>query len=687
MSEAAKRRCVEEARAARERSDWAALREACAQARARGWLSDELRRYEQAAAFVLDDHVRRSMSLGESLWSSRFSSEGPAVIDLLALVELRMRRGDEAGALALLVFARRIAPESAVIAAELLKLLDNKPWRGRDSKESLLATAAEHEQTADERARARWALASYHAERGKMTDAADEAAKALAEAPARFKTIHLEPHELEEVFAAQPKTELAIRALIEKTAESLSEDDALNILDDLQLALEEPSAHPELQMQLLDAVLDKQPSALRAFELQTQLLAGMRAWPALAQAYHRMLNRLSNAEVAQKERLLGLLWFNLGELYRHYLKSPRDAVHALRMAFQYEPTQDVRAVLIEAIGLLGGEDLDTPSLEAMVAVDPLKARSLEELATRLLKDGVRDRGVLLLRVAVATGSATPKARKLLAKHDRAPGALEPFPYPRSARAKWSRLASADSVLETLFAGAYELIGHYYEADLSKLSPRIKGYLDQKEDLLFQRIWRRMTEAWGYSEPPPVALHEGTQGLRFANSPETLFLLNPSLLSGWSEDELVFVVARALMLAQSRFILPDQLAAARCFAIAGAMILSVDPEAPIESRPSVVSLARHASRAMTDHWREPLELAVERVLADGLLTQIEPWMARVSREADRIALLYCDSPHAASRVIAKAEDSSSDPTRQGDLLTWAVSESWTEMRSEIGLALS
>lgn len=680
----------EAAERARKELNWTALEQLVVDARHRGELDARWQSHQIAAAAGQGDFERLARSLGE-----RLTLLAPEDIHVFRRTALQLAScwlviGRRSEAVTLLRAAASITPPSPEAAAGLCDILDKTPDAMPPCARSHLVTLATHAPTRKERATARWHLAQRHASEGNMTDAIDEAGKAMEE--------DAEVVDLDELDAWLETTgstssdigDVALQVLLERAQQVETEDEAMALVEALLAAVGDTHDRPDLQVRILDAVLERCPRYLRAFEEQTRCLGAMKAWPALAQAYQRMIHRVHNGGVPHRERVLGLLWKNLGELFRGYLDSPREAVHAFRMACEHDPHPAAQEALMDAIGRLKGEDLDTPSLETSLAHDPAQARSLEELGARLLKEQNRDRGVLLLRVAVATGAASPKARQLLAKHDKAPGGCLDIPYPRKARGQWMRFDPSDTVLETVFAAAFDLVGGLYEWDVDRLTPPLGALLRTQEDLLFQRVWDRLTRAWGYDTPPPVALHPGTTGLRSAHTAEPLFLLNPEVLTGWTEVELQFLVARALMLAQPRFVLTDRVDASRCHAILGAMVLAVDPDAPIEARPSVVELSRRARRSLSDTWRDPLEDAVSRVLQENHFARLERWLQHVQMEADRMGLLYADAPRAALRAlerVASTEDQRALASRRTALLRWAVSPAWSGMRRELGIALS
>jgi hypothetical protein len=215
---------------------------------------------------------------------------------------------------------------------------------------------------------------------------------------------------------------------------------------------------------------------------------------------------------------------------------------------------------------------------------------------------------------------------------------------------------------------------------------------QASALLFSRILDYLQSRLGAGEVEVHPMPGRPQGLAMASVMEKdgwrpVLVVGADLLTGRSEPELAFVIARELVLLMRpmllRSLVPDL--ATQALLILAAIGLS-RPDPVAEARqPGLREQLRHLSANLTLDDFERVGDAVRGLDAVGEPFDLPRWNAAVDRFALRVALLLSgDLEVAASGICPPGSSASCAPLR--DLIRFAVSPTHLALRQSLGLAI-
>jgi golgin subfamily B member 1 len=170
-----------------------------------------------------------------------------------------------------------------------------------------------------------------------------------------------------------------------------------------------------------------------------------------------------------------------------------------------------------------------------------------------------------------------------------------------------------------------------------------------------------------------------------------FLLGRNLLTGRSEKDLAFFLARKLVrLRADQFLLSPEAVSSQdeLRVIIGAAVKLVHPEFDLPGTdPALV----RKYTAFLQKTVQPLTLtsagsAIEQIVADPSRVNLDAWVLGANQSADRAGLLFCGDAVAAVREMLRSSDSQGgDPEAAvKDLIRWSVSADYMDLREQLGL---
>jgi len=170
-----------------------------------------------------------------------------------------------------------------------------------------------------------------------------------------------------------------------------------------------------------------------------------------------------------------------------------------------------------------------------------------------------------------------------------------------------------------------------------------------------------------------------------------FLLGRDLLTGRSERDLAFFLARRLVrLRADQFLLSPEAVSSldELRVIIAAAVKLVHPEFDL---PGVDSGSAKKYMAFLQKSVQPLTLAsagsaIEQIVADPSRVDLEAWVAGANQSADRAGLLFCgDAVSAVREMLRSADGQGGDPeSAVKDLVRWSVSADYMDLREQLGL---
>jgi CheY-like chemotaxis protein/tetratricopeptide (TPR) repeat protein len=447
--------------------------------------------------------------------------------------------------------------------------------------------------------------------------------------------------------------------------------------------------HADEAAQHFRRALKIDPTCREAFDELEALLREGGAHAALEVEYRRTLHLLG----AQDPVLAGALWRRLALLYRDDLRQPDRARLACEAGLKLSSEdRELQALLAEI-------DRATPErwpeavlgYRSLLRGDPGQSDPLHELYRLHRAAGRHDAAFVAASAAVARGVAAAEEREIHERERSAAGARRPRPL---AREHWELLRHSDDdaglgalfdVMAPLCLKLHPLALERY--DLGTVELRAAGALPQP----FREELAAAIELLGVQQPELVVKASLGAELQALGVEPPLLVSGPGALVTEDPLALRFKLARALALLRPgvclaqwrpRRVLRGYILAALSSSLP--QLAVPDPDGLVGSikeelgrLPGLAEAARRAVASLHKRFRH-LNLA--------------DWQRGIQRTADRAGLLACaDLPAAAALASSSvgcyaAEAPAGGPDADLDLLDFALSESYGELRSRLGLAL-
>lgn len=449
-------------------------------------------------------------------------------------------------------------------------------------------------------------------------------------------------------------------------------------------------------VQYFNAALDLDPTFVKAFESIESLLSSSSNWAGLEENYLMMLKRLPQAD---PRGIKGVLWKNIGDLYRFKLRNLAGATQAYTVVAKMQP--DDVAILEVLADLLSKNPaaIDDAILtwQRLVQLDPDKmTRPLHELVRLYLARKLNDRAYLACSVLNAVKDISPQEQQLYA-------GLQKQAQPQAKRAMtdklWDQLlmhpearmplAQLSTMLWRSAASSLMRQPKDYGFDKKKLWE--KQELDAPVPMYFVtqlkyvrgvlnvgafELWEKLDGAEALS---PLALETATLAIGKGNP----------MLRDTNARSLWFQIGRQVAGLRPAFILARTLGAQRFNALIEVTIKLVEPRYPVRSDPREVAEVERALQRIA----QPLANAARPIVGELLKTK-QAVNTRGFLEAMELTSLrtgyLLTGDLDMSLALAKQPDPAAIPlpyaTKAKDLLTFAVSEEHFELRRLLGIAL-
>ncbi|MBH25092.1 MAG: hypothetical protein CMH57_11680 [Myxococcales bacterium] len=445
-----------------------------------------------------------------------------------------------------------------------------------------------------------------------------------------------------------------------------------------------------------ETCLDLDPSKLQAFKEITQIHAESEQWEALQGSYERMIARAEGLEEPDT-KLIAVLNRNLGEVLRTHLGDRGGAIAAYERAASLVPEE---AALTEILADLyaQADDSDDASLEAAIAYNrklmasqPNNHELLARVANLHLRKQDFDQAYCIYRVLALLGKADDKALAFVQQHT--PQTVAPLQQAITPEFYVQRLLGEgyDVVLAEVFDICREAITELLAHDLNHYGLKKKNRIDRQDDLMFVKLYRRVSEQLTYPEPPPVFRKDDLNGMINGSLYPPGFLVGARLLSGASEKEVTFTCAKQLSLFMNPSFL-IQLRPMRDLQIIFYTVVKLfRPEVNIQFNAAMQRVAKQIQKLRPDRMERLKEL-MDQVLSrkTKIDVQLRQLQDTFEDAANRCGLLFCDDIAACGQALSaepipvNRERTTDDRMRA--LVTWTLTSDYHQIRKELGVAI-
>jgi hypothetical protein len=387
----------------------------------------------------------------------------------------------------------------------------------------------------------------------------------------------------------------------------------------------------------------------------------------------------SDARTQALERKVAALQKRIEELEKELAEARANvAVEVDLSGIGPEPAADVGA--------------DAPTLQRRIGHDPRDVETMHALYRVHDRDGARDRAGCVAGALVVLGAANDAERAAYVAH-RADGLIRPS---RSlAPEAWRRLLfhPDEEVLTGEIFGVIVpavLLGRVAALRRDKKLPALDPARKQdpaQSTLQGVRCFSWAAQILGmsaptlYADPDFAGLVEMVPGLPPATR------LGLQALSGRSPHELAFVAGRHLAwYRQERFVrlLVPEIQDLEDLFLAALVIGNPGIPLRAETKRRVSALSGAIEPLLDAVQVDRLRGAFLRFVEDGGRTNLQRWAAAADRTAARAGLLLSDDL-AASAAMLELEDPATARERVDDLLVFATSDRYAQLRTVIGIA--
>jgi tetratricopeptide (TPR) repeat protein len=448
-------------------------------------------------------------------------------------------------------------------------------------------------------------------------------------------------------------------------------------------------------VQYFNAALDLDPTFVKAFESIESALSSTSNWAGLEENYIAMLKRLPQAD---PRGIKGVLWKNLGDLYRFKLKNLEGATQAYMVLAKMTPND---TALLEVLADLLSKNpaaVDDAILtwQRLVQLNPDgMTRPLHELVRLYLAKKLVDRAYLACTVLNAVKDASPQEQQLLTA------------YQKQAPAQAKR-AMTDKLWDLL------LVHPDARGPLAQLSTMLwrsagSSLMRQPKDYGFDK--KKVWEKQELDAPVPmyfvtqlkyvrgvlnVGAFELWEKLDGGEALGPLALEVPTLAIGKGNPMLRDTNARALWFQISRqvsglrpaFVLPRTLGAQRFNALIDVTIKLVEPRYPIKADPREVQDVERALAKIAGPLANAARPIVAELLKARQAVNTKAFLEGMEHTALRTGYLMTGDIELALTTAKQADAAIplSYAAKAKELLTFAASEEHFELRQRLGTAI-
>ncbi|HEU0034569.1 MAG TPA: SIR2 family protein [Kofleriaceae bacterium] len=513
-------------------------------------------------------------------------------------------------------------------------------------------------------------------------------------------------HKLLETYTEQRQWRKAIETLDQLSAQETSQDRRARFHYTAAVIARDEIKDAELAVDRFHAALDDAPFTPKAFDGIEKLLADRKDWKNLARAYRRQLKRMGDDAPTE---VLVSLWTKLGDTCLDHLGDSEAATEAYQVACELAPDDIARHEQLADLYLEAGEARRHEAiaeLQFLLGHAPDRVELYKALALLYRAEHELDKAWCVAQALVFLGAASDEEKMLYLKFR--PSRFTPAPR-RLTEELWQKAVihpQEDRHVGAIFSSTLGALAATSAQPISAfgLTPDTRADLD-RDPRAVSRVVKYVSGLLAIDPAPMVWLQESGDGLRVANTvgigAERQRLV-PSLLVGapligkTDERELAFEVGKRMAyLRPERFVtlalgtLPKlETAFAASVLASGAKVSAHDGQpflqvASDEAKKLAGALRQQVPGPLLEQVGE-LSKKVTGRLGNGLVSS---WRTATDLTANRVGFIVANDLETAAKAIAtEGAALSSLPVkdRLRDLLSYAVSESYFQVRRHLGL---
>ncbi|MBI2894767.1 MAG: tetratricopeptide repeat protein [Deltaproteobacteria bacterium] len=439
--------------------------------------------------------------------------------------------------------------------------------------------------------------------------------------------------------------------------------------------------------------LDHNYEHLKAFEAIDRILTQKKDWKELERNYRKMLHRIAGKGKTDVEVNL---WHFLGEIYRTRMGQFEPAAEAFRMAARLDPANAQRhEILAELFMSIAGKHQEAVEEHRfLIDQNPWRVDSYKALRKIFFDSRQYDKAWCLCATLSYLKKADPEEQQFYEQY-RTKG-----PVKAQARVDEERW------VKDLFHPQEDLyIGKIFAAltpalRALKVRPQ-KDYGLKKKDrrdpltdtVTFSKMFGYVAQVLNLPLPELYLRPDQQGGLAFAITEPAASVVGASLLSGYSPQDLTFIIAKHLSYYRSehyiRWITPTT-AELRTLLLAGIKMAAPKFNLPPDPSGVIEQTAAALAKGMAPLAYEDLGRVVRRFIEANIAVDLKKWTQAVELTACRAGLLLCNDLEITARLIQGEPPGAGDmPVKEKlkELVLFSISEEYFRLRQGLGIAIA
>ncbi|MCP4675420.1 MAG: tetratricopeptide repeat protein [Deltaproteobacteria bacterium] len=438
--------------------------------------------------------------------------------------------------------------------------------------------------------------------------------------------------------------------------------------------------------------LDHSLENLKAFEAIDRILTQRKDWKNLERNYRKMLHRIAGKD---RQDLEINLWHFLGEIYRTRMGQYEPAAEAFKMAASLDPDNALRHEILAELYVSLPSRIDDAVAEYqwLIKKNPYHVDSYKALRKLYFDNRQYDKAWCLCATLSFLKKADAEEQQFFEQY-RTRGMVRA--QSRLDNERW--LKDLFHVDESIYVGkVFEAVTRAVRS--LKVQP-IKAFglkKNQKrpanDTITFSKTFFYAAQVLNLPVVPDLYIQEDRPGaLNFAVTDPMATACGASLLSGYSPQDLLFIVAKHLTYYRPehyiRWVLPTH-GELKMLLLAAVKIGAPGFKLPEDKTGALDQYVGVLQQRLNPMEVETVSKVVRRFVKSGEVTDIKKWINAVELTGCRAGLLLANDLEVAARMIqAEAGTVDEIPPKEKikDLVLFSVSEEYFRLREALGIVI-
>ncbi|MCA9715810.1 MAG: hypothetical protein KC468_14120, partial [Myxococcales bacterium] len=465
------------------------------------------------------------------------------------------------------------------------------------------------------------------------------------------------------------------------------------------LLRDEIKAHDEA-IERFNAVLDDDPTFLKAFQAIDAMVTKSKDWKTLERSYRKMLKRLPPDE---QTPLKITLWSNLAEIYRTRLRDYKAAAAAFEVAAKLDPENVDRhfmlAELYETLIEEGRQEFVQHAVREhgiLLTREPYRFPSYHALFNIYSRSKQIDKAFCVARTLVFLKQATEAEQALYQQYN-----SDDFQQARQRLSEETLRRHVFSKEEDLYLtallGSVALAVSYWRAKPLPASFRPEDRVDVSLDRsLLSQMAKYVCNVLNVPQPDVYFRQNEPGDLQMLNAHrdqrvyQTMVVFANLLKKGMNQKMLAFALGRHMLdlyLPHWTFVALDRSPQSLKQVFLSCMLLCGLPVPPAE-KPMLSEVARQLAGRMAPAQQDQLKSLMRKFVDAGGSTDVKKWARAVEIAGYRVGLLLCNDLMVAAHITSQEQGGlgsiMTPKEKVKELVLYSISEDYFKARRSIGL---